>query len=252
MFTKLGQLFFAPLDAYEPAGMFTMPHFIALGICFVILCLAFFMSRRLTWDQVQRMTRCFAITITVLELIKIGYNFYYGYSWIDAWFPLSFCSLFIYATWFSGYGKGMIKEIGDAYIVIGCLLGGVGFLLMPTTSLMRYPIWHFLCLYSLLFHMMMIYLGVLYMIHRRVVINKRTFLYFGLYFLSSALICIVMNTMYGSNLMILREPFNVPFEWISQLQAKHPVAYTVMAVCSYLVGPGVFAWLMSRFLNNKK
>ena len=29
MFTKLGQLFFAPLDAYEPAGMFTMPHFIA-------------------------------------------------------------------------------------------------------------------------------------------------------------------------------------------------------------------------------
>ena len=75
MFTKLGQLFFAPLDAYEPAGMFTMPHFIALGICFVILCLAFFMSRRLTWDQVQRMTRCFAITITVLELIKIGYNF---------------------------------------------------------------------------------------------------------------------------------------------------------------------------------
>lgn len=252
MFTKLASLFFAPLDAYEAAGMFSVSHLISLGVCLVLLCLAFWFSRRLTSNQVNQLTRYFAIMVTGLEFIKIGYNFYYGYTWIDAWVPLSFCSLFIYATWLSGYGKGMMKDIGDAYIVIGCVLGGLGFLLMPTTSLMRYPIWHFLCLYSLLFHMMMIYLGVLYMTHRKVRINWRTYCYFSIYFLISALICIVINTIYGSNLMILREPFNVPLPWIHQVKANSQVAYTLMAVSAYLIGPGLLAWLMNCSLKNQK
>lgn len=246
------ELFFAPIDAYKPAGMFTLPHFISLIICFLIVWYALKISKQLSWDSVLKITRLIAIVITLLEGVKIAYNFYYGYTGLDAWLPISFCSLFIYATWLSGYGKGTLKKVGDAYIVIGSLLGGLGFLLIPTTSLMRYPIWHFLCLYSLLFHMLMIYLGVMYIGHRRIPLNRTTYFYFSLYFLLSAVICIILNSIYGSNLMILREPFNVPFLFVHKLQAKSQVAYTLLSTLCYLIGPGIFAWLTSIWIKHQQ
>ena len=256
MMSQLGSLFFAPLDAYPAAGMFTTPHLISLVVCLIILLVALKASLKKSWEQVMKLTRVIAIVVTILEGVKIAYNFYYGYTWLDAWFPLSFCSLFIYATWFSGFGKGTIKKVGDAFIVMGCLLGGIGFLLLPTTSLMRYPIWHFLCLYSLLFHMLMIYLSVLYLWHRCVPINRYTYVYFSVYFLISALICIGLNTIYDSNLMILREPYNVPFKFIQEIKAQSQMAYTCLATLAYLIGPGLFAlgtsgWLKEKKVNNQ-
>ena len=247
-----GEIFFAPIDAYKPAGMFTLPHFISLIICLVIVWYALKVTKRLSWESIVKITRLIAIVVTILEGVKIAYNFYYGYTGLDAWLPISFCSLFIYATWLSGYARGVLKKIGEAYIVIGSLLGGLGFLLIPTTSLMRYPIWHFLCLYSLLFHMLMIYLGVMYIGHRRIPLNRTTYFYFSFFFIVAAIICIILNSVYGSNLMILREPFNVPFLFVHQLKAKSQVAYTLLATLAYLIGPGVFAFLASIYFKRQQ
>lgn len=243
-------MFFAPLDQYPPAGMFTMPHLVAVVISFTIVGGFLFISRRISWESVTKVVKILAILITVLELIKIVYNFYFGYTWLDAWFPLSYCSLFIYALWFSGYGKGILKRLGDAYLIIGAVVGGFGFLLLPTTSLMRYPIWHYLCLYSLFFHMTMIYVGVMYLKHYR--INRLTYLYFTVYFLLAAGISIGLNIAFGSNIMVLRDPFNVPFAFIHEIKAHSQAAYTLLAMMAYLVAPIIFSVLVSQYLKRKK
>lgn len=244
-------LFFAPLDEFEPAGMFTPDHLIGLVISFGLLGVMLVVSRKMTWQMVMKLTRWLALIVTGLELIKIAYNFYYGYTWLDAWFPLSYCSLFIYALWLSGYGKGRIKGIGDAYLVLGCLLGGLGFLLVPTTSLMRYPIWHYLSLYSLFFHVMMIYVAVLYLWHQQILINLKTYGSFSLYLIVAAMISIAINTVYGANIMLLREPYNIPLPWIHTLQANSQAAYTLLASLLYLVGPALFALLTNKWLHKK-
>lgn len=249
---RVVELFFAPLDAYQPAGMFTASHLISLIICLGILYYAWKRSKQLSWESVIKRTRLIAIVVTTLEIVKIAYNFYYGYTWLDAWFPLSFCSLFIYATWFSGYGKGILKKVGDAYIVMGCILGGFVFLLLPTTSLMRYPVWHFLCIYSLLFHVLMCYLGMLYISHKKVSLNKNTYFYFSSYFLIVAIICISINHFSGSNLMLLREPFNVPLVFVHQIKAQSPVLYTILATLTYLIGPALFALAVNTWMKQKK
>lgn len=248
---RVVELFFAPLDAYQPAGMFTAAHLISLIICLVIMIYAWNRSKQLSWQSVIKLTRLIAIVVTILELLKIRYNFYYGYTWLDAWFPLSFCSLFIYATWFSGYGKGILKRVGDAYIVMGGVIGGFIFLLLPTTSLMRYPIWHFLCIYSLIFHLLMFYLGVLYISHRKIALNKTTYYYFCNYFLIAAIICITLNHFFGSNLMILRDPFNVPLLFVHQIKEKSQVAYTILATLAYLIGPALFALSVNAWRKKK-
>lgn len=242
-------MFFAPLDQYPPAGMFKVPHFVAIVICFTIVGGCLFLSRNMSWENVMKLVKSLAIIITVFELIKISYNFYFGYTWLDAWFPLSYCSLFIYALWFSGYGKGHIKRLGDSYMIVGALLGGVGFLLLPTTSLMRYPIWHYLCIYSLFFHMMMIYVGIMYLKHYK--IHRLMYLYFSVYFLVAAGISIGLNVAFDSNIMILRDPFNVPFAFIHEIKAYNQVAYTMLAMIAYLVAPAIFSIVVSKYLKSK-
>lgn len=244
-------VFFAPLDAYQPAGMFTPQHLVALLCCLLLVSLFLIKSKQMSQETLMKLTKGMAFLITTLELIKISYNFYYGYTWLDAWFPLSYCSLFIYALWFSSYGKGHVKKIGDAYIGIGCLLGGLGFLFVPTTSLMRYPIWHFLSLYSLFFHVMMIYVAVLYLWHQQISINLKTYGSFSLYLIVAAMISIAINAVYGANIMLLREPYNIPLPWIHTLQANSQAAYTLLASLLYLVGPALFALLTNKWLHKK-
>lgn len=248
----MSSIFFAPLDQYPSAGMFSKDHLISLVVCMILISYFLYATRRLQWKTVMKITKGLAILITVLELIKISYNFYFGYTWLDAWLPLSYCSLFIYALWLSGFGKGFLKKLGDAFILIGALLGGIGFLLLPTTSLMRYPIWHYLCLYSLFFHAAMIYLSVMYIKHNKREMNRRTYRYFSLYFLAGALISIGLNIVFNSNIMLLREPFNVPFAFIHEIKAHSQVAYTLLATAAYLIGPALFAFMVSKWINKKE
>lgn len=251
MLKQVSSIFFAPLDQYPSAGMFTSDHLISLVVCFIIVTVCLFASRNMQQKTVMKLTRGLAIVITMFELIKISYNFYFGYTWLDAWFPLSYCSLFIYALWLSGYGKRRLKKLGDAYIVMGALLGGLGFLIFPTTSLMRYPIWHYLCLYSLFFHTAMIYLSFMYLKQRKILVNLKTYLYFSAYFMIAAIISIALNVIFGSNIMLLREPFNVPFAFVHEIKAHSQVAYTLLAMMSYLMGPALFAFMVTKFLTHQ-
>ena len=79
-------------------------------------------------------------------------------------------------------------------------------------------------------------------------INRYTYVYFSVYFLISALICIGLNTIYDSNLMILREPYNVHLNLFRRL-AQSQMAY-VFSHVSYLIGPvvafGISAWLKTK------
>lgn len=232
---------FAPLNEYSAAGMFTRPHFIALFVCIFMLVIGLWISfHYLPKTQLGRVTRVIAWVVTLLELVKIGYKFYYGYTEIDSWLPISFCSLFIYATFMSGYGKGVLKHLGESFIIIGGIVGGVSFLLMPTTSLMNYPVWHFLSLHSLIFHVLMIYLNVLYLRYVPELICVKSYGYFSAYFLGAAMICLILNKYYEANLMIIQKPLRIPIAFVQDLYCYQPSLYTLLAIISYLLAPALF------------
>ena len=155
--------FLAPRKVYNPCGMFTYGHIVLLVIAMLILSILLLNSRKITKSQIKNLTKVLSVFITILEAIKIYFNFYYGYTWINAWFPMSYCSLFIYALWLSGYGKGKYKKMGEVFIAGVAIVAGGTYLLIPSTSLTMYPMWHYLCMYSMLFHTLMVYMGILYL-----------------------------------------------------------------------------------------
>lgn len=229
-------MFFAPKDVYAPCGVYTPEHFVASLICFLSIALSVLSARRAKLDRIYFAIRILAPVLAVLELIKIGHNFYWGYTNIDSWVPLSFCSLFIYASYLSGYGKGELRELGDSFMVIGGIVAGVVFVCMPTTSLTMYPLFHFQSLYSLLFHSLMIIFGILLFIGG-VRPTKRRWRDYSIYFLSFALVALAINTVAGSNLMLLREPYKIPIDFLHQLQQRMPFLYTLLGVITHLVVP---------------
>lgn len=229
-------MFFAPKEAYTPCGVYTTEHLVASLICFLVVALSVFSARRAKLDRIYFAIRILAPVLTLLEAIKIGHNFYWGYTNIDSWVPLSFCSLFIYASYLSGYGKGELREYGDSFMVIGGIVAGVVFVCMPTTSLTMYPLFHFQSLYSLLFHSLMIIFGILLFIGG-VRPTKRRWRYYSIYFLGFALVALAINAGAGSNLMLLREPYKIPIELLQLLQERMPFLYTFLGIITHLAVP---------------
>ncbi len=245
-------LFFSPRDVGDPCGMFTTAHIISLIICLVLIGLGIYLSRKVKDKNVFTIIKVISIMVTILEIIKIGYNFYYGYTYLDSWFPLAYCSLFIYATWMSGFGKGIICNIGNVFLVYGGIIAGLGFLIFPSTSLQIHPIFHYLSMYSMLFHSLMVYIGILLLVKNIVVINKNNYGIYILFCLFFMIISLIINKIYDCNMMFLKEPFNLPIDFLKNVQKKIPWLYSVIIMVVYFIGPPLGAYILSIFKTKEK
>lgn len=252
---------FAPEGIYEPAGMFTPPHFIALAVCLVVLVIAIYFTRNIDLKTLRKITFVMAIVFTVLEIIKIIYKFavcHREFSELDSWFPLYYCSLFIYTTWMSISKNKYLRRYGDAFIAAGCMTGGLAFLVSPSTSLMIVPIWHFLSIHSLLFHTSMVYLGFMYVYRGLFAPDKNHLLSYmvvlALFMIPAELLNVILNC----NMMMLREPYNFPIELAIKIYDFSPALWTLISSLTCFIVPFGFSTFIYYIIklfkkhNNKK
>ncbi len=244
--------FWAPRKAYKPCGMFTYGHIILLLPCIALLNGLLHISKKITSQRILVITKVLAVLLTILEGIKIYFNFYWGYTWLNAWFPISYCSIFIYALWLSGFGKGKWKKAGDAFVAGGGIIGGIAFLLFPSTSLVIYPVGHYLCLYSMIFHTLMVYMGIIYICKLNIKLDKSLYMKYVAIYLFFAIFAIVFNTNFGSNLMMLREPANIPIPFLHELYSSTPWGYTAIVFLAYLFGPYGVTSYISKLIQKKQ
>lgn len=244
--------FWSPRKLYEPCGMFTNGHIQLLLLSMFILSILLFKSKKITDSQIIKVTKVFAVLISVLEVIKIYFNFHYGYTWINAWFPMSYCSLFIYALWLSGYGKGKYKKMGEGFIAGVAIVAGGTYLLIPSTALTMYPVWHYLCMYSMLFHTLMIYMGILYIWKKEINLNMSIYKMYSAFFILFATIAITLNSVFKSNLMFFREPSSIPVPLLHTLYNNSKLGYTFLVFTVYLFIPYFATTYISKAIRRAK
>ena len=63
--------------------------------------------------------------------------------------------------------------------MVGSVIGGVVFILYPSTSLPTYPAFHILSIHSFLYHGIMVYLGILVNKTRYIELEKQDIKYFA-------------------------------------------------------------------------
>ncbi|MBR7101838.1 MAG: YwaF family protein [Clostridia bacterium] len=245
--------FFSPENTNTACGMFTVPHIVSLILCLILVGLCVFFSKNLTDCGIKKIIRILSVVFTVMEIIKIVYKICYGYTeFLDYYLPISFCSLFIPSLWLCGYGKGLAYRIGYAFIRYGCSVGGLAFLIVPATSLMMHPIYHYLSIHSMLFHSAMLYLGVIFLIRREKSFTKKDFLTYSALILTTCFIAITLNLLTGSNLMLLAFPVNIPVEIVNTAAKSIPALYTACAIIVYTLIPFGVSVVSEKIANKIK
>lgn len=240
---------FLPRGEGEACGMFSLPHIISLVIILIIIGIALYKCKNLEENNVIKITKIFAIILTILEIIKITYNLYYGYNNLDNYFPLSFCSLFIYSLYLYSYGSNIFKKLGQNFIVGGAVFAGLAFLVFPTTSLTMHPIYHYLSIYSMIYHGAMVYIGLLIYINNLYKFNIKNYIIYISYCIFFMAIAIILNTIYNSNLMFLSMPFNIPIKMFDYLYNINNVIYTISIIIVYLVVPYLLMFLTHKVVK---
>lgn len=229
---------FAPPDSFEACGMFTLPHIISLILCILLICVALYFSRNISDSVLRKITIIFAYVFSVMEIIKIIYKFAVKDTYqLDFWLPLSFCSLFIYSLLAVAYGRGIVKTLGLSFIVGGGFTGGLAFLIVPSTSLMANPIFHYLSIHSMLFHSCMIYMCFMYMLRGAFKLTLKNYKYYFVYIFSVCIICLILNLIFKANLMVIASPVNIPVKIVNVVAERVPWVYTCFAVFVYVTIP---------------
>ena len=118
-------------------------------------------------------------------------------------------------------------------------------MIFPTTSLMSYPIWHFLSVFSMLFHSLMIFIGLTLFLHKRQ-LTLFGWISYTVYISLFGIVAIALNRIIGTNLMNLREPYNIPISPIQALYSASPRAFTIIVLAAYIAVPIFTAAITGR------
>ena len=201
--------FFAHRGEFPAAGLFSLGHLVMLVCCFGALALMLIWSSKKIPKKPYRIIQIVAVLVTVLEIVKTAWGLSAGryHEWYE-YLPIWFCSLFIPFCLIAGFAKGKMKELALAFLYYGGLIGGCSYLVFPTTSIGRYPFWHFITFHSMFYHTLMLFISIYVIQNKLFVPDKKYRRGYVLVIIFTCIIAYVVNAKLGTNYMFLAKPAN--------------------------------------------
>ena len=197
-----------PIDKSLACGSFTLEHILFIIVCLLLIVVGIIISNK----KVHNMNKfLFIIGIIALtfEIMKIIWGTVVGrYESLVEYLPLWFCSLFVPSSILTGITKGRIRKFFINFMFYGGIFGGLFYLFFPTTSLYKYPTFHFLSFHSMLYHSVMIYSGIMIMIKGLVSPTIKDFLPYFIFTTTFCVISYIINEYCGTNFMFLHRTSN--------------------------------------------
>lgn len=239
----------------EDYGLWTWQHLLFFLCAIGLLWLLLFLYHRFWIKKERKVLIVFSSLLWIFEIIKICYVIFYlgDFKVINDWVPLYFCSLILYASILSAYGKGMVRHLGDSFLFYGGIVSGLAFLCYPSSSLAIYPFLSFRTLHSLFYHVISVFLGVMIVWKGYFVPRHKDILPYLIFTYSSALVAYIVNLLCDSNFMFIREPWSiVPLQWIENVVGPlYPfVIATGQNIGTFYISFGIYQII--KKVRNKK
>ena len=227
---------FSKRGVYEPCGLFSLGHLILFSITIIIIIILLCNTKNLKEKEVSKILRISCIIVWTLEIIKIIFVLQYtSLSSVNEYVPLYFCSMLLYSLLLSNMENKYLKRVGNVFLATGSIAGGLIFMIIPTTSLPTYPVFHFISLHSFFFHGMMLYLGLLINITGYIKLNNKDIYYYASLVFILCILALIVNTIFDSNLMFISKDFpNTPLHIIYKISG---VFYTPLMIIGQMILP---------------
>ena len=201
-------MLFANPGKYEPCGLFTIDHFKLMIITITGIIIALKKTANKTKDEIKNIIKRCTVAMWIFEVIIISFKLRTGnIRDVNNYVPLYYCSLLLYAGALASYAKGILQKIGEVFLAVGGVAGGLIFIIFPTTSLPTYPMMHIVSLHSFLFHGIMLYLGMLVNLTNYVELKATDIKYYAVLVGIVCVLAYIINNIFDSNLMFISKNF---------------------------------------------
>ena len=235
---------FSPGNKLTACGMWSTTYIIALSIVVVLICVGLYLSRNMDKKNVKKVITIMAIWTIISEIIKMIFTgVTYGVKEVD-FLPLYFCSLFMFCTVFSVVPNEKLNKMGLSFLFYGGIIGATAFFIYPSACIPNYPIYHFMCIRTMLYHGSMIYTGILIVLTGYYKPNVKDFKY---YVVELSIVCIlayIINVLFDKNLMYMQEPlgFNLSKIIYNKIPTIYPFIFMILEiVCPFFISNLVYS-----------
>ena len=224
-------MLFARPGEYKPCGIFSLEHFGLIAVTILCIAIAIKNTYKSSKEEVKKIIKNCTIMLWFMEIFIIIFKLCTGDPRnVNNYVPLYYCSILLYAGTLSSFAKGKIKRMGDVFLATGGIIGGIVFILLPTTSLPAYPALHIVSLHSFLYHGIMVYLGLLVNITHYIEVVASDAVYFATLIGIICILAQIVNKIFDSNLMFISKDFpGTPITIIYKLTGKHFTAFMEIA-----------------------
>ncbi len=192
-------------------GSFAQNLYLILSAVLMIVLL--FIFRKSSKERVLKIIRIIAIFFVLFYLGKTTWESYYditlGGSFNYYLLPFDTCSLVMIAGLLSGFAKGKIKKYADSWLATGCILGGFATMLF-LNAFKFYPFLSFGAFYSMIWHFLMVFLGLLLIVTNYVDMKYSTILKGFLFHVLFSLIVIPIDYIFNFDFMMYKDLGSVP------------------------------------------
>ena len=153
---------------YNGEDKMSPKQFIVMGLIFVLIIVISILLRKVKKEKMFTIYKVIAIVMPIVEITKIAFSTYADITHGEPFnlggiLPLYSCSMLLYFLPFVAWGKGYMKKFSMAFFCsIGLVAGLSNFVYLSAAG--WYPIFTYGGLYSVMFHAVIVFVGMSLMI----------------------------------------------------------------------------------------
>ena len=188
-------------------------QYLYLIISAILLVILLFIFRKYSKEKVLKIIRIISIFLIVFYIIKTTWESIYDIklngSFNTGLLPFDSCSIIMLAGIISIFSKGKIKKYSDSWIATGSIVGGIA-AMVSLNAFKYYPFLSFGASYSMIWHFLMVFLGLLLIVTNYVEKDYKTVIRGFMFHLLISLFVIPIDYIFNFDFMMYKDLGSIP------------------------------------------
>ncbi len=245
------------IEGYTGQDFGTLPQYLYLIISIILMISLLIIFRKAKKENVLKVIRIVSVFLILLYITKTIWesinDIKYTGSFNIYLLPFDSCSIIMLASFLAGFTKGKLKCLGECWLSTGGIVGGLATMVV-LNAFKYYPFLSFGAFYSMIWHFLMVFLGLFLIVTKYVKIEYKTVLNGYLFHLLFSLIVIPIDFIYKLDFMMYYNLSSIPiFENIgTYLTNNHlHIINTLIMLSLYFIAFNI-VFIIPLIVNKKK
>lgn len=189
-------------------------QYLYLIISVILLIILLTLLRKSSKERVLRIIQITSVFLFLFYVVKTTWESIYDIklsgSFNTGLLPFDTCSIIMYAGLIAGFMKGKIKKYAECWLVTGGIVGGLATMFF-LNAFKYYPFLSFGAFYSMIWHFLMVFIGILLIKTNYVEMKYSTVINGFLFHFIISLIVIPIDFIYDFDFMLYLKLGGIPF-----------------------------------------